>query len=86
MPLEDDDIVPDATETTDTFPEKPTANRLMTKKELFEELYAKYQSLPQFFVWTSWKKMLYVLSGWKIRSCFYTMTSCAGMKAYSSAP
>ena len=31
----------DCTEIADTLPEKPTANRLMTKKELFEELYAK---------------------------------------------
>lgn len=38
----------DCTETTDTLPEKPTTNRLMTKKELFEELYAKYQSLPRY--------------------------------------
>ena len=49
MPLEE--TVSDAAEsveTTDTLPEKPTANRLMTKKELFEELYAKYQSLPRY--------------------------------------
>ena len=38
----------DCTEIADTLPEKPTANRLMTKKELFEELYAKYQSLPRY--------------------------------------
>ncbi len=45
---EANDVVPDCTETTDTLSEKPTANRLMTKKELFEELYAKYQSLPRY--------------------------------------
>lgn len=38
----------DCTEIADTLPEKPTANRLMTKKELFEELYARYQSLPRY--------------------------------------
>lgn len=38
----------DCTETADTLPEKPAVNRLMTKKELFEELYAKYQSLPRY--------------------------------------
>ena len=38
----------DCTETADTLSEKPTTNRLMTKKELFEELYAKYQSLPRY--------------------------------------
>ena len=52
MPLEEEneanDVVPDCTETMDTLSEKPTANRLMTKKELFEELYAKYQSLPRY--------------------------------------
>ena len=52
MPLEEEnevnDVVPNCTETTDTLPEKPTKNRLMTKKELFEELYAKYQSLPRY--------------------------------------
>lgn len=52
MPLEVEneanDVVPDCTETANTFPEKPTTNRLMTKKELFEELYAKYQSLPRY--------------------------------------
>lgn len=49
MPLEE--MVSDAadcTEIADTFPEKPTTNRLMTKKELFEELYAKHQSLPRY--------------------------------------
>ena len=49
MPLEN--IVKEATEGTqidDTLNEKPAATRLMTKKELFEELYAKYQSLPRF--------------------------------------
>ena len=35
---------------------------------------------------TSWMRTSYARSGWKIRSCFYTTTSCAGMKAYSSAP
>ena len=48
MPLEEDDIVPDDTETTDTLSEKLNKNRLMTKKELFEELYARYQSLPRY--------------------------------------
>ena len=38
----------DCAEITNTFPERPTKNRLMTKKELFEELYAKYQSLPRY--------------------------------------
>lgn len=49
MPLEEtvSDTV-DCTEIADTFPEKPTVNRLMTKKELFEELYARYQSLPRY--------------------------------------
>ncbi len=49
MPLEE--TVTDTAESneiTDTLPEKPTANRLMTKKELFEELYARYQSLPRY--------------------------------------
>lgn len=52
MPLEREnevnDVVPDCTETTDTLSEKPPANRLMTKKELFEELYARHQSLPRY--------------------------------------
>ena len=49
MPLEEtvSDTV-DCTEIADTLPEMPTTNRLMTKKELFEELYAKYQSLPRY--------------------------------------
>ena len=49
MPLEEtvSDTV-DCTETANTLPEKLTANRLMTKKELFEELYAKYQGLPRY--------------------------------------
>ena len=49
MPLEEtvSDTV-DCTEIADTLPEKPAVNRLMTKKELFEELYAKYQSLPRY--------------------------------------
>ena len=38
----------DCTEIADTLSEKTTANRLMTKKELFEELYARYQSLPRY--------------------------------------
>ena len=38
----------DCTEIADTLPEMPTTNRLMTKKELFEELYARYQSLPRY--------------------------------------
>ena len=49
MPLEE--TVSDAAEsveTPDTLSEKPTVNRLMTKKELFEELYARYQSLPRY--------------------------------------
>lgn len=49
MPLEE--TVSDAAEsveTTDMLSEKPTTNRLMTKKELFEELYARYQSLPRY--------------------------------------
>ena len=50
MPLEETvlDAVVESNEITDTIPEKPTKNRLMTKKELFEELYAKYQSLPRY--------------------------------------
>ena len=49
MPLEEtaSDAV-DCTEIADTLSEKPTVNRLMTKKELFEELYAKYQGLPRY--------------------------------------
>ena len=49
IPLEEtvSDTV-DCTEIADTLPEMPTANRLMTKKELFEELYARYQSLPRY--------------------------------------
>ena len=49
MPLEN--TVEEATEGAqidDTLNEKPAATRLMTKKELFEELYAKYQSLPRY--------------------------------------
>ena len=49
MPLEN--IVKEATEGTqidDTLNEKPAATRLMTKKELFEELYARYQNLPRY--------------------------------------
>ena len=38
----------DCTEIADTLPEMPTTNRLMTKKELFEELYARYQSFPRY--------------------------------------
>ena len=41
MPLEE-------TVFADTLSEKTTANRLMTKKELFEKLYARYQSLPRY--------------------------------------
>lgn len=49
MPLEETvSDTADCTEIADTLSEKPTANRLMTKKELFEELYAKYQSLPRY--------------------------------------
>ena len=49
MPLEEtvSDTI-DCTEIADTLSEKTTANRLMTKKELFEELYARYQSLPRY--------------------------------------
>ena len=50
-PMSLEETVSDATEsveTTDTLSEKPTANRIMTKKELFEELYARYQSLPRY--------------------------------------
>ena len=49
MPLEEtvSDTV-DCTEIADTLPEMPTTNRLMTKKQLFEELYARYQSLPRY--------------------------------------
>ena len=49
MPLEN--AVEEAAEGTqidDTLHEKPAATRLMTKKELFEELYASYQSLPRY--------------------------------------
>lgn len=49
MPLEN--AVEEAAEGTqidDTLHEKPAATRLMTKKELFEELYARYQSLPRY--------------------------------------
>ena len=49
MPLEETvSGIADCTEIANTLPEKPTANRLMTKKELFEELYARYQSLPRY--------------------------------------
>lgn len=49
MPLEETvSDTADCTEIADTLSEKTTANRLMTKKELFEELYAKYQSLPRY--------------------------------------
>ena len=49
MPLEEtlSDTV-DCTEIADTLPKMPSTNRLMTKKELFEELYARYQSLPRY--------------------------------------
>ena len=49
MPLEEtvSDTI-DCTEIADTLSEKTTANRLMTKKELFEKLYARYQSLPRY--------------------------------------
>ena len=49
MPLEN--TVEEAAEDTqidDTLHEKPAATRLMTKKELFEELYARYQNLPRY--------------------------------------
>ena len=42
------DNAADCVEIADTLPEKPPTSRLMTKKELFEELYAKYQSLPRY--------------------------------------
>ena len=52
MPLEREyevnDNAADCAEIADTLPEKPPTSRLMTKKELFEELYAKYQSLPRY--------------------------------------
>lgn len=52
MPLEREnevnDNAADCVEIADTLPEKPPTSRLMTKKELFEELYAKYQSLPRY--------------------------------------
>lgn len=49
MPLENTvSDTSDCTEIADTLPEKPPTSRLMTKKELFEELYAKYQSLPRY--------------------------------------
>ena len=49
MPLEETvSDTADCTEIADTLSEKTTANRLMTKKELFEELYARYQSLPRY--------------------------------------
>ena len=49
MPLEEtvSDTI-DCTEIADTLSEKTTANRPMTKKELFEKLYARYQSLPRY--------------------------------------
>ena len=49
MPLEN--AVEEAAEGTqidDTLNEKPAATRLITKKELFEELYARYQNLPRY--------------------------------------
>lgn len=49
MPREEENEVSDnAADCADTLSETPTANRLMTRKELFEELYAKYQSLPRY--------------------------------------
>ncbi len=49
MPLEETvSDTADCTEIADTLSEKTTENRLMTKKELFEELYARYQSLPRY--------------------------------------
>ena len=49
MPLEEtvSDTI-DCTEIANTLSEKTTVNRLMTKKELFEKLYARYQSLPRY--------------------------------------
>ena len=38
----------EGTQIDDTLHEKPAPTRLMTKKELFEELYAKYQNLPRY--------------------------------------
>ena len=49
MPLEN--AVEEAAEGTqidDTLNEKPAVMRLMTKKELFEELYTRYQNLPRY--------------------------------------
>ena len=49
MPLEN--TVEEAAEGTQidkTLHEKPAPTRLMTKKELFEELYTKYQNLPRY--------------------------------------
>ena len=49
MPLEETvSDTAESNEITDTLSKKPTKNRLMTKKELFEELYARYQSLPRY--------------------------------------
>ena len=49
MPLENavEEVV-EGTQINDTLSEKSATTRLMTKKELFEELYAKYQSLPRY--------------------------------------
>ena len=49
MPLENTvEEAAEGTQIDDTLHEKPAPTRLMTKKELFEELYAKYQSLPRY--------------------------------------
>ena len=52
IPLEEEnevnDVVPDCTKTADIPEGKPSSSRLMTKKELFEELYAKYRGLPRY--------------------------------------
>ena len=65
MPLEETvSDTADCTEIADTLSEKTTANRLMTKKELFEELYARYQSLPRY------KRKAAILK--RMRPCFKT--------------
>ena len=49
MPLENTvEEAAEGTQIDDTLHEKPAPTRLMTKKELFEELYAKYQNLPRY--------------------------------------
>ena len=49
MPLENTvEEAAEGTQIDDTLNENPAATRLMTKKELFEELYARYQNLPRY--------------------------------------